>query len=379
MNTKHGLLLLGIGLLLICMIAGTASAKVIMCFELDNPQVDTTPPVLHDIWVTPSVVTSGEAVTVYVNASDDLSGIDMVFPMFLSPSGGQHLQFGGCDYNSSSGLWEKGVTIPLYAENGTWIVDLVDLRDNAENYERYDYGTDYFANFTVNSLTPENQPPAADFIYSPEYPIVNLTITFNASASYDPDGSIVSYNWSFGDGNMANIAEAMITHSYASAGEYIVNLTVTDDEGATNQTSQQLRVFSNVSYFDTEPGTYPSISGTHNGTIKMTHTVNVSRIYLYPSTGTGGHLEYAKIWNTSWSGAEAHWNGYVGDWHNCSFDTNFTLIAGETYNYTIRTGSYPQIHHQPELLTAKGGIKCTSFVDANGKTYTDWIPAIRLE
>ncbi|HUV02110.1 MAG TPA: PKD domain-containing protein [Desulfobacteria bacterium] len=232
-------------------------------------------------------------------------------------------------------------------------------------------------NTTSRALQVCLKPPIATFSCSPPNPVVNETVTFNASESYDPNGVIITYEFEFGDGT--NGTGEVVTHSYSSVGMYTVNLTLTDDEGAMNRTSQTIKVFSNISYFDTEPGTYPSISGTHTGTITMTHTVNVSRIYLYPSTGTGGHLEYAKIWNTSWSGAEAHWNGYVGDWHNCSFDTNFTLIAGETYNYTIRTGSYPQIHHQPELLTAKGWITCTSFVDANGKTYTDWIPAIRLE
>jgi hypothetical protein len=56
-----------------------------------------------------------------------------------------------------------------------------------------------------------------------------------------------------------------------------------------------------------------------------------------------------------------------------------TLVAGETYNYCIRTGSYPQVHHESELLTANGWINCTQFTDANGKKHDNWIPAIRLE
>ena len=42
--------------------------------------------------------------------------------------------------------------------------------------------------------------------------------------------------------------------------------------------------------------------------------------------------------------------------------------------------NYPQIIHKPEHTTLDGSyINCTSFVDANGETYTDWIPAIRIE
>jgi hypothetical protein len=241
-----------------------------------------------------------------------------------------------------------------------------------------DYGA-WSSAATENLTILQNRPPVASFSYLPVNPAINETVTFNASDSYDPDGSIVSYNWSFGDGNITNTTGSTILHSYASVGKYTVNLTVTDDEGATNRTSQVIKAFSDITYFDTKPGAYPSICGTHNGTIKMTHTVNVSKICVYSCTGTGGHIEYAKIWNYSWEGAEAHWQGYVDDWHNLSFDKNFTLVAGAIYNYTIRTGSYPQIHHQSELLTAKGWITCTEFEDTNGKRYCTWIPAIRLE
>jgi PKD repeat protein len=108
-------------------------------------------------------------------------------------------------------------------------------------------------------------------------PAVNEIVTFNASASYDPDSNIVSYNWSFGDGNLVDSTEAIITHSYVSVGEYTVNLTVTDDEGATNKMSRVIKVFPDVPYFDTEAGTDPSIPGTHNGTITMTHSISVTK------------------------------------------------------------------------------------------------------
>jgi len=131
-------------------------------------------------------------------------------------------------------------------------------------------------------------------------------------------------------------------------------------------------------FFDTGPGTYPSIFGTHNGTIKPSHDVLVQRMYTYPCAGTGGHSEYVKFWNESWN-ITADWKGYQGDYHNITFDEPFTLYAGLTYNYTIRTGSYPQIHHNRTLTVPDGEITCSEFIDANGKTYTDWIPAIRLE
>jgi hypothetical protein len=131
--------------------------------------------------------------------------------------------------------------------------------------------------------------------------------------------------------------------------------------------------------FDTGKGTYPSISGTHNGTITPTDDITVQKMYTYPCPGTGGHSEYVRIWNASGTIAEGNWSGYEGDWHTISFDTPIILKANESYNYTIRTGSYPQIIHEPRAnVTGGGTITCEEFVDANGKGYNDWIPAIKL-
>ena len=56
------------------------------------------------------------------------------------------------------------------------------------------------------------------------------TIHFDASESYDLDGSIVSYSWDFGDGNTAT--GVIVDHAYSEDGNYTVTLTVTDDDGA---------------------------------------------------------------------------------------------------------------------------------------------------
>ncbi|RJS69191.1 hypothetical protein CW714_08950, partial [Methanophagales archaeon] len=89
---------------------------------------------------------------------------------------------------------------------------------------------------------------------------------------------------------------------------------------------------------------YPSISGTHYGTIKPNKTITVHRLYTYPCSGTGGHTESVRIWNSTLNvNVTASWKGYRKDWHNITFNTSFILLANETYNYTIRTGSYPQV------------------------------------
>lgn len=66
------------------------------------------------------------------------------------------------------------------------------------------------------------------------------TITFNASASYDPDGQIVEYRWDFGDGSREYLME--VTHVYASAGTFTAKLTVTDDKGITSSSETLISI-----------------------------------------------------------------------------------------------------------------------------------------
>ena len=136
--------------------------------------------------------------------------------------------------------------------------------------------------------------------------------------------------------------------------------------------------------FDTGDGTYPSIMGTHQGEIKPSQNINVSKLYTYPCVGTGGHTESIELYKNEELIASGTWNGYQDDWHNITLHNvsgapYVMLYDGHEYNYTIVTGSYPQIIHEPSKDVTGGTITCTLFTDANGKTYTDWIPAIRLE
>ncbi len=81
-----------------------------------------------------------------------------------------------------------------------------------------------------------NDAPTADFTHD----CTDLDCTFDASASSDPDGSITSYDWELGDGN-TDTGE-VVDHTYAEGGTYTVNLTVTDDDGATDTASQDVSV-----------------------------------------------------------------------------------------------------------------------------------------
>jgi len=162
----------------------------------------------------------------------------------------------------------------------------------------------------------------------------------------------------------------------------LTNIQMADTEynvGTAPAKNGTFSILTSASVFDTGPGTYPSISGIFNGTLKPNQTITVYKLYTYPCPGTGGHSEYVSIWNRSGWNVTATWNGYKGDWHNISFDKSFYLKEDEKYYYTIRAGAYPQIIHEQNRTTLDGSlITCEEFIDANGKEYSDWIPAIKL-
>ena len=79
--------------------------------------------------------------------------------------------------------------------------------------------------------TPNLRPTAA-FTTDITEGSAPLEVRFDASASSDPDGTIVSYEWAFGDGT--NGTGQTTTHTYPDAGSYTPRLTVTDERGASH-------------------------------------------------------------------------------------------------------------------------------------------------
>jgi len=96
--------------------------------------------------------------------------------------------------------------------------------------------------FFLPKVAPPNKPPVADFSYSPAQPSVGETVKFDGSSSHDPDGTIASYSWDFGDGTTGSGVTA--EHAYSKEGSYKACLTVKDDKGADDQACQSLTVVS---------------------------------------------------------------------------------------------------------------------------------------
>ena len=87
-----------------------------------------------------------------------------------------------------------------------------------------------------------NQPPVAQFTYTPTAPFVGQMVTFNGTSSYDPDGTIISYQWDLDGDGVVDQSGPLASWAYPLSGTYIVTLTVTDNRGASNSTSKTVVV-----------------------------------------------------------------------------------------------------------------------------------------
>jgi PKD domain len=104
--------------------------------------------------------------------------------------------------------------------------------------------------------TPENQPPTASFVMSPNPQNTDLPVEFDASSSSDPDGSIVRYRWDLdGDGTLetdTGSSPAASDGPYdglpgsSDPRQYTITLEVTDNGGDTNTTARVLVIDDSV-------------------------------------------------------------------------------------------------------------------------------------
>ena len=91
----------------------------------------------------------------------------------------------------------------------------------------------------LTNHTGPNQPPVVSAAATPLSGDTNTAFTFTGMAN-DPDGSVVSYEWDFGDGQKGT--QGSMTHTYVSPGKYTATLTATDNRGATASAQATLEV-----------------------------------------------------------------------------------------------------------------------------------------
>jgi PKD repeat protein len=118
-------------------------------------------------------------------------------------------------------------TFHTYAVSGTYIAILT-VVDNSS------------LSSNASQAVIVDAPPVASFTYAPATVYVTMVVRFDGSGSSDPDGPVVSWAWTFGDGAVGSGMTA--THAYARKGTFTVALTVGDSRGVTDRTTRGLTV-----------------------------------------------------------------------------------------------------------------------------------------
>ncbi|WP_226022986.1 ThuA domain-containing protein [Halomicrobium salinisoli] len=167
-----------------------------------------------------------------------------------------------------------------------------------------------------------NESPTAEFTPSSTSVAPGDAVTFDASGSSDSDGSIESYEWTFGDGSSAT--GQSVEHSYGSAGEYDVTLTVTDDAGATATAMQTITVESDSPGID--PSTTIRLDGYYNG------WEAAAPDSIAGDTNPTLQLQEGETYTVEWNSADGAPHDF--DVRNASGDTvvNTDVITSESYS-----------------------------------------------
>lgn len=182
-----------------------------------------------------------------------------------------------------------------------------------------------------------NVNPVADFTFD----CSDLDCSFS-DASSDSDGEVTSWYWDFGDGNSS--ATQNPTHSYAAAGDYIVELTVSDDDDATGSDSQGVNVLEPSGYQDQFAQADLPSAGTMNRTFSATHgDDDISQSITERESGGRKNQRYSYLSHTwqffvapgspvtlyanAWSSGSSDGDSFVFEWstNNSDFSTLFTV------------------------------------------------------
>ena len=158
-----------------------------------------------------------------------------------------------------------------------------------------DYGS--LGAYTVSGTVPlsSSQPPVAQVSASTTRGTAPVAVSFSGTGSYDPDGTIASYVWNFGDGSPA-VSGPTATYTYTQPGTYTATLTVTDNSGLTDSRPVTVDVTAPVTV------TTMYVQG-------ITVTVNVTRKSQYDAIAsveirdTNGRPVSGASVSGTWSGA----------------------------------------------------------------------------
>lgn len=199
---------------------------------------------------------------------------------------------------------------------------------------------------------PVNNNPVANFTFN----CTDLACDFS-DASTDSDGSVVSWQWDFGDG--ATSTSQNPSHNYAATGGYTVSLTVTDDDTATDNSSQPASVTEPSSIIDQfAQADLLGSASTINGTFNATHGDDGSTQSITERESGGKknkrHSFLVHTWQFSvaagsiislhanaWSGGSSDGDDFVFAWSTDNSNFNNLFTVGSTSIDNVQTGVIP--------------------------------------
>ncbi len=185
-----------------------------------------------------------------------------------------------------------------------------------------------------------NTPPVANFTATTS----GLNATFT-DTSTDANGSIASRSWNFGDGSSATTSP--VTHTYTSAGTYTVQLTVTDNGGASNSKSQTVTVGASGNVLQNGVAkTGLSGAAGSSQTYTLAVTAGATKLKFVTSGGTGDADIYVKFGSapttTSYDcKSEGSTNAETCSIATAKAGTYYVLVKGyKAYSGLSLTGSF---------------------------------------
>ncbi|MHB1137550.1 MAG: PKD domain-containing protein [Microthrixaceae bacterium] len=182
-------------------------------------------------------VNANQAPTVVANATPDAgkAPLGVVFSSVGSVDADGTIVGYEWDFGDGSAVSSSANPSHLYGAEGSYTATLTVTDDD---------GATATATLPIE-VGPPNVTPTVAAEAVPAFGKVPLDVDFSSAGTVDPDGTIVSYEWNFGDGSPVETTEDP-SHTYTAVGSYTATLTVTDDDGATATVPVPVDVLANV-------------------------------------------------------------------------------------------------------------------------------------
>jgi PKD repeat protein len=211
--------------------------------------------------------------------------------------------------------------------------------------------------------TGPNQAPLA--AVGGPYTTNTGTVTFDGSASSDPDGDALSYSWNFGDGGTST--EAKPSHTYAAIGSFTVRLVVKDSRGSSSDPATTTARVDNVP---------PAVNAGSNSSVPVGATYSLSATF---TDGADGPWSYTIQWgdgSTNQTGSRTT-PGTITATHNYASESNYKVRVSVTDKFGAKGGDSLALAATAPVLLAAGDIgDCTRSGDEATAALLDTLAGI---